>query len=525
MSKYKVAFKADWDTAGSYALGWEPECPVQITAVQISRNVESSATFLQVKVRNVSSECISSIVVELEARLLTGETERTSLEYLDVDIAAAAEVTLKPRQLAHANVTACKLAVKRVDSSTETWQSTDSAKPLPARKELQLSPKALKQRARALGGKTSDPVAKGAIQSHKTWWVCACGQVNVKRDNCCACGSEKHMLLENEDEAKLLKDADAYSERTYREAIGLGKEGARTADLQKAISLLESIPDWKDAESQVGQYRRKLAEEETSRHKRVRKTAIAATSALLSIVAIIALVVFIIVPIAQYNRAVQFVDEANFEAAVDLASEIGGIKSSDAQSLKKTAQYQYAVNNLDRENETTYEYLKELRGEDYEDSGSLFDEYFSPKVEIALVEKGSEPVESDWSNSPVIAEMKERKHSFSYSESEPYDCWIRVYCPVEETLEIDFLIRTLTKDDTIWSISNLIYFDKENSCKHTFYPGVTSYRLEFANNRSLQLEHVYGKNGGDEVVACITASTDGNTLCEKELRSPDYSQP
>ena len=180
MSKYKVAFKADRDTAGSYALDWEPECPVQITAVQISRNVESSATFLQVKVRNVSSECISSIVVELEARLLTGETERTSLEYLDVDIAAAAEVTLKPRQLAHANVTACKLTVKRTNDSKETWQSTGFAKPIPAHKELQLSRRAFEQRARALEVKVDDRTIKGAVQDHETWWVCACGQINVK---------------------------------------------------------------------------------------------------------------------------------------------------------------------------------------------------------------------------------------------------------------------------------------------------------------------------------------------------------
>ena len=218
MSKYKVAFKADRDTAGSYALDWEPECPVQITAVQISRNVESSATFLQVKVRNVSSECISSIVVELEARLLTGETERTSLEYLDVDIAAAAEVTLKPRQLAHANVTACKLTVKRTNDSKETWQSTGFAKPIPAHKELQLSRRAFEQRARALEVKVDDRTIKGAVQDHETWWVCACGQINVKRDDCCVCGNKKQMLLENEDETKLLKDADAYSERIYEKA-------------------------------------------------------------------------------------------------------------------------------------------------------------------------------------------------------------------------------------------------------------------------------------------------------------------
>ena len=206
MSKYKIAFRADRDTAGSYALSWEPECPLQITAVQISRNVESSATFLQVKVRNVSSECVSSIEVELEARLLTGETEQTSLEYLDVDIAAATEITLKPRQLAHANVTACKLTVKRATSSKETWQSTGSANPLPAHKELQLSRRALEQRARALEAKADDSTIKGAVQDHETWWVCACGQINVKRDDCCVCGNKKQMLLENEDKVKLLNE-------------------------------------------------------------------------------------------------------------------------------------------------------------------------------------------------------------------------------------------------------------------------------------------------------------------------------
>ncbi len=264
MSKYKVVFKADRDTAGSYALAWEPECPVQITAVQISRNVESSATFLQVKVRNVSSECISSIVVELEARLLTGETEQTSLDYLDVDIAAATEITLKPRQLAHANVTACKLTVNRTNGSKETWQSTGFAKPLPAHKELQLSRRALEQRARALEVKADDRTIKGAVQDHETWWVCACGQINVERDDCCVCGNKKQMLLENEDEAKLLKDADAYSERIYEKA----EKNINVDNLRKAINLLESIPDWNDAKIKAEQCRKKIAEEENTRQKR-----------------------------------------------------------------------------------------------------------------------------------------------------------------------------------------------------------------------------------------------------------------
>lgn len=68
----------------------------------------------------------------------------------------------------------------------------------------------------------------------------------------------------------------------------------------------------------------------------------------------------------QYNEAVKLVDEAEYEAAVNTASEIGGIKKDDAQSLKREAQYQYAIDNLDRENETTYEYLKDLSEEGYE---------------------------------------------------------------------------------------------------------------------------------------------------------------
>lgn len=525
MSTYKVVFKADRESTGSYALTWEPECPIQITAVQVSRNVDSSATFLQVKARNVSSESVSSIAIELEARLSSGETARIPLEYLDVDIAAATESTLKPQQLTHANITACKLTVKRVDHPKGTWQSTSPAKALPSRKELHLSRRALEQRARALGNDVDDLAVKGLVQDYETWWVCACGQVNVKRDDCCACGSKKQVLLENEDEAKLLKDADAYSERIYREAVGLGKEDAKTADLQKAISLLESISDWKDAKVRTNQYREKLAEEKTSHHKKVRKTAIAATSALSAIAAIIALAVFVVIPVVQYNKAVQLVDEADFKAAADLANEIGGIKSNDAQSLKEEAQYQYAVNNLDRENQITYDCLKELSKENYRESSSLFDEYFKPKVEIALVKKGAEPVDSDFSNSPVIAEMEERKHSSWYSESEPYDCWIRAYCPVKNTLEVKIQIKSLTQGDSIWSNENSIDFGNSNNDRLTFYPGTNAYRLELINNRNIRLEHIYGKYGGDEVVTRITAlGTDEETLCEKELQSPDYSQ-
>ena len=56
MSDYKVIFKAVAQTEGGHALTWEPGCPALFTAVQVSRNTSTSAAFLQLKVRNVSSK-------------------------------------------------------------------------------------------------------------------------------------------------------------------------------------------------------------------------------------------------------------------------------------------------------------------------------------------------------------------------------------------------------------------------------------------------------------------------------------
>ncbi len=524
MSTYKVVFKADHKTAGPYALTWEPECPIQITAVQVSRNVDSSATFLQVKVRNVSSENVSSIAVELEAHLTDDKTARTSLEYLDVDIAPAAERVLKPRQLSHANITACKLAIARIGDSKGIWQSTGSAKPRPTRKELQLSPKAFAQRARSLGDKAGDLTIKGAVQDHGTWWVCACGQANVNRDTCCACGSKKKALIENENEIELLKKADAYSERIYKEATGLAKEGAKPDDLRKAISLLESVPDWKDAGSQTERYREKLTEKETAQHKKTRKITIATVSALAGVAAIIALAVFAVIPVVQYGKAAQLVDEADFEAAVDLASKIGGIKSGNAQSLKEEAQYQYAVGNLNRGSKTTYEYLKELSAKNYEDSGALFDEYFSPKVEIALVPYNDIPTENDWSSSPVIAEMWNTSSNRVYG-SNVYDIWIRAYCPIENTLETTVDISTYAQYGSKapeWVNENASsLFGTTN--KHTFHPGTNAWCMSIKHYSQTGLRlSTYSSGRKDISARVMVKNEEGETLCEKELQLPNY---
>lgn len=211
MSKYKVIFKAVSHAEGSPAPTWEPGCPVLFTAIQVSRNTETSAAYLQLKATNVSGEDISSLSIEAEIKLSDDTVERLPIEFLDADIPAGAEKALKPQPLSQGNVASCALKIVRADGAAGKWQSQNAPEPIPDRNDLTgLSERALEQRARNLCVDRNDDIVQRAVRDNGDWWVCACGQVNVKRESCCSCKRAKMKLIENENEAKLLADADEF---------------------------------------------------------------------------------------------------------------------------------------------------------------------------------------------------------------------------------------------------------------------------------------------------------------------------
>ena len=291
MAEYKIIFKAGLKAEGNNALTWEPGCPALVTAIQVSRNTETSATYLQVKVRNVSDAAISSIFAGLEVNLPNGSVERVPLEYLDVDIPAGEEQALKPMMLSHNDISSCVLAISRIDQVSGKWQTSTAAQPLPEKKTPpQLPQRAIDQRARALDAKAEDEVVRGAVQDHGDWWVCACGQVNVKRDTCCACKQSKALLLANEDESKLLADVDAFDEQTYNEAVKLQEEDTASS-LKKAASKFEAVGNYKEAEKHLAECKSKIESSNNKRHKLAIITAIVAAAI---VVAACALAVFAI---------------------------------------------------------------------------------------------------------------------------------------------------------------------------------------------------------------------------------------
>lgn len=332
-SNYKVIFRADGQS-NQHRITWEEKCPIQLSAVQISRDTTTSATFLQVKVKNISNDPIVSIAAALTIEVPDKSDEATPLEYLDTDIPAGTEKTLKPQRLTHANITSCNLVIRRVDFSNKTWHSTTSPKPLPQRQALSLSPKARAQRAYALSLGENDEIVNGAVQNHSGWWVCACGQANISRTTCCKCGMVKERLLDTENEQDLLAEYNDRVDDIYEQACDLSKDDASKKELKKASKLFTSIKDEKDSAEKAKGCDERIQSISSAQSRKIRRGIITATTSVVALGLIIVLGTFVIVPNVKYAIATSYANSGQYEDAIAAFEELGNFKDSPKRAIQ-----------------------------------------------------------------------------------------------------------------------------------------------------------------------------------------------
>ena len=286
MANYKIVFKDE-------KCLWEAGCPVLVTAVQVSRNTETAEAYLQVKAKNISNQDVESIYATLDVKFSDGTSETYSFEYLDADIPTTKEIALKPQKFVRGDVEACKLTITRIKTAVDVWSSVGGADIVPAQKPLDLCKRAAKERTRILqekhGSLLFPETAYGAVQDHQSWWICACGQVNTNRDNCCKCGCSKASLLDTEDESKLIARADEHDETIYLAAKKLQEEGS-VDSLSKAIDKFKELEDYKDAKERFSACEAKLKEITMTEKKRTKKVGVLIAS-IAAVVIVIAIVV------------------------------------------------------------------------------------------------------------------------------------------------------------------------------------------------------------------------------------------
>ncbi len=332
-SNYKVIFRADTQS-NQHRITWEEKCPIQLSAVQISRDTTTSATFLQVKVKNISNDPMVSIAAALTIEVPDKSVEAMPLEYLDTDIPAGTEKTLKPQRLTQANITSCNLMIRRVDFSNKTWHSTTSPKPLPQRQALRLSPKARAQRAYALSLGENDEIVNGAVQDHSGWWVCACGQANISRTTCCKCGMVKERLLDTENEQDLLAEYDNRINDIYEQACDLSKDDASKKELKKASKLFTSIKDEKDSAEKAKGCDERIQSISSAQSRKIRRGIITATTSVVALGLIIVLGTFVIVPSIKYAIATSCANSDQYEDAIAAFEELGDFKDSPKRAIQ-----------------------------------------------------------------------------------------------------------------------------------------------------------------------------------------------
>lgn len=245
MAEYKVVYRADTQDSDGPSIEWEPGCPLQFEAIQISRNIETGDAFLQTKVLNISNETILSFKAKIAVDYKSGNTEDVLISPLDADIAPGISYTPSPVQLHSGDVSSVKAIVESVETNDGSWESASSPLPLPKPEEINLSQQAIKERYRRVFSTLRAPgvrlheAAAHAPEEGDGWWLCSCGQANTDRETCCFCGIRKEALFDSSlnDEAFLLESAKKFE---AEEASRKEQEAARKKKARKIAFIVSA---------------------------------------------------------------------------------------------------------------------------------------------------------------------------------------------------------------------------------------------------------------------------------------------
>ena len=147
------------------------------------------------------------------------------------------------------------------------------------------------------------------------------------------------------------------------------------SDIEEAVALLESIPDWRDASTKIAEYRNRIKEvQEENKQKKKKRTLIGICTVLVTVVIVACIIVLIevIIPSNKYKKAVALLNQEKYEEAIALFDEIWDYK--DSRALASPHKYAMALEmlNVGKYNRAM-SYLMTIT--DYKDSEQLVKEH------------------------------------------------------------------------------------------------------------------------------------------------------
>lgn len=405
---YKVAAKIE----GEQIL-WEAGCPVILEAVQVSRDAEEGAAYLQARVKNVGARPVEYLCIDTAFALSDGDSIDDTFEYFDISVKPGESVALPAKPVEKVNVVGIDAKAVAIKTDASGWESAGAGGVIPeGGKLLILDPELLAERRRLFDENgLSTAHADYAVQSGPNWWVCACGQLNVRRKTCWLCRAERAFLEKTED-ARFLQ-------RSEEERAAADKRAEQEA--QRA---------------------EEAKQERRAKVKKKVKIAIPVAAGIVIIAAAIAVAVTFVIPQMKYNDAMDDYDAGNYEAAFE---KFDGLNYSNSEEMKHDAgvsmaqkaldkgdyltavewfdkignessvtdvKLRYVKSHMDVDDESTVRFVQELSDMDYKDARELYKQLANVRVETKVVGIGQEV------NTGDIDSMPDLGRSFDWAEGQ-----------------------------------------------------------------------------------------------------------
>lgn len=273
MSKYKIVYR---DANPS----WQELCPVRVLAVQISRDTETGACFLQTKIVNVSTKPISRIEFTVGLEGEGRETETVDFSLLDADLPAGEVLRPKAVRIKLSVITGSRAVVTRADGETSFGDPIDIDSPAP----LALTGVEESERDVLLSEMGADTFKCSGVHSeHDGWWLCGCGAVNLKRGTCWNCSAVREKLADLEDTAFL---DESRRDRVYKTSVAILEKGNRK-EAEAAKESLEKLAEQGYGDS--GEKAREAGAKIANLSKRRKKIAVAAVAGIVLLAVMVAI--------------------------------------------------------------------------------------------------------------------------------------------------------------------------------------------------------------------------------------------
>ncbi len=273
MSKYKIVYR---DANPS----WQELCPVRVLAVQVSRDTETGACFLQTKIVNVSTKPISRIEFTVGLEGEGGETEAVDFSLLDADLPAGEVLRPKAVRIKLSVIAGSRAVVTRADGETSFGDPIDIDSPAP----LALNGVEESERDVLLSEMGADTFKCSGVHSeHDGWWQCGCGAVNLKRGTCWNCSAVCEKLADLEDAAFL---DESRRDRVYKSSVAILEKGNRK-EAEAAKESLEKLAEQGYGDS--GEKAREADAKISNLSKRRKKIAIAAVAGIVLLAVMVAI--------------------------------------------------------------------------------------------------------------------------------------------------------------------------------------------------------------------------------------------